>query len=295
MIPFRTRGRPRPPRPATEDVIDICSFWGGSHGYSRAGTSGDGEEEGPRTRRSSRCASSSTTGTRSGPSSGSGRRASASRRPSGINPQEVPGRARRAARGPAGAERQGPLVTAGPATEGPLAWKSHGSTTDPQGVPVNERSGHLPARRLDDPGEGGPGNLHARRGLFLVEALEVGEPQGLELVERQLDLFELRHRHTGRLEVGVSGRTGDAPGAGTTRHVSLRPARRRVHPCRRTDGAGIRDSRCAIVPRHACARRTRRARPRERLASPTIDPIEHMHETLLWRRPWPDAAAHGGA
>ena len=48
---------------------------------------------------------------------------------------------------------------------------------------MDQGVGHLAAGGFENPGEGGAGDAHLRRGLFLVEAVEVGEAQGFQLVE----------------------------------------------------------------------------------------------------------------
>ena len=78
---------------------------------------------------------------------------------------------------------------------------NHGTTFEPECLAVNQRFGHFPPCRLDDPGKRRTGNLHLCRGLFLVLTIEVGQPQGLHFIKRQCYLSQRADRHPGWLEI----------------------------------------------------------------------------------------------
>ena len=61
---------------------------------------------------------------------------------------------------------------------------------DPQGFPVDEGVGDLPACRLDNPAEGLPRNIHPGCSLLLIQTFEIGQPQRLVFVEVQEHLLE---------------------------------------------------------------------------------------------------------
>jgi LysM repeat protein len=78
---------------------------------------------------------------------------------------------------------------------------------------VDERLRDLPVRRRDDAAEGGARDTHAPRRLLLVEPLEVGEPQGLELVESHRDALGLAAAPAGRSEDRCRWLTSDQAAA----------------------------------------------------------------------------------
>jgi hypothetical protein len=84
---------------------------------------------------------------------------------------------------------------------------------------LHQRFGHLTARGLDDPAEGGPRNVHPFRRLILVHALLVRETQRFEFVDRQHDLFELGERNAWRFEVGGVRLLSYAAAEGWSGHV----------------------------------------------------------------------------
>ncbi len=76
----------------------------------------------------------------------------------------------------------------------------------------HQRFGNLPVCRLDHPAEGGPRNAHPLCGLLLVEALEVGQPDGFEFIHRQNDGFQSGQGDSLRFEKGA-GRLALHPSA----------------------------------------------------------------------------------
>jgi hypothetical protein len=69
----------------------------------------------------------------------------------------------------------------------------------------------MPGRFRDVP-EGLAGNSHFRRGLGMVQALQVGETERFELIARQTDLLETGQGNSGRLEI-LAPRTARDPAA----------------------------------------------------------------------------------
>jgi hypothetical protein len=113
-------------------------------------------------------------------------------------------------------------VAAATATEAPLTGERHGAAPDAQGPPLDERFGHLAPGGLDDPRECRARDPHPAGGLILVQALEIRQPQGLELVDAQRDLLESTQRDAGGLEV-ADPRGSDHPArAMRSRHLSVR-------------------------------------------------------------------------
>jgi hypothetical protein len=76
------------------------------------------------------------------------------------------------------------------APELPLADEGHRSPSDAQGASEDEGLGHFAARGLDDARKRGTRDSHPRGSVVLVEALEVGEAEGLQLVDAQGHFFE---------------------------------------------------------------------------------------------------------
>jgi hypothetical protein len=69
--------------------------------------------------------------------------------------------------------------------------------------PLDQRLGDGPAGGGQHAREGRARHAHACCRLFLVQPLQIGQPQGLETVESQLDLLELGHRDALRLECAL--------------------------------------------------------------------------------------------
>jgi hypothetical protein len=76
----------------------------------------------------------------------------------------------------------------------------NGTALHPEGLSVYQGVRDFAVGRLDDPAERRPRHAHRLGGLLLVVALEVREPDRLELIERHDDLFELVHGDADRLE-----------------------------------------------------------------------------------------------
>jgi hypothetical protein len=100
-------------------------------------------------------------------------------------------------------------MTAGFASQGPLAGEVDRTAFDPQDLSSYQGLGRLPAGGPQDAPEGRAGDSHPLGGLILVEALEVRESDRLHLVQGHDHLFEFTVRQTDRQE-GRGGRfTGD--------------------------------------------------------------------------------------
>lgn len=61
-----------------------------------------------------------------------------------------------------------------PAQKPSLVYHFNFSTFNLQSLPVNQGVSDFPVRRLDDAAERGSGDAHPLRGIFLIEALEIG-------------------------------------------------------------------------------------------------------------------------
>ena len=85
----------------------------------------------------------------------------------------------------------------------------HGAPLDAKHLPVNHRIRDLPVRGVHDAAESRSRDAHLPRGLLLVAAVEVGEPDRLELVQGHDDLLEFAQRYAGRLEAREDRSTGD--------------------------------------------------------------------------------------
>jgi hypothetical protein len=74
------------------------------------------------------------------------------------------------------------------------------AAADQDGLAGDQRFGHLGARAFQDAAHCLTGDPHHLSRLFVAQALEIDEPNRLELVDRQPELLELSGRHTCRLE-----------------------------------------------------------------------------------------------
>lgn len=82
----------------------------------------------------------------------------------------------------------------------------HPTALDPEHLPVDEDIGDLPACHFDNPAECLPRNVHPGCRLLLIQSFEIGQPQRLEFVEAQKNLFRTgRRRDSLRLEAGLIG------------------------------------------------------------------------------------------
>jgi len=84
------------------------------------------------------------------------------------------------------------------------------AAADAERQPAAQGAGDLVAGALDDPAEGRAGYVHPLRGLILVEPLEVGEPERLELVECQPYQLKSACPYPGGLEDRDVRSAGDA-------------------------------------------------------------------------------------
>jgi hypothetical protein len=89
---------------------------------------------------------------------------------------------------------------------------------DAQSAAAGQGFSHPAVCRLQDAPEGGPGYAHALGRLLLVEPLAVSQADGLELVEGELDLFELEAWNAGGLEERDRGARANAATSVRARH-----------------------------------------------------------------------------
>jgi hypothetical protein len=75
------------------------------------------------------------------------------------------------------------------AGEGRIGCLDNRTVADDQELALDQRGGDSLPCAGEDPSEGGTGDPHPRGGGFLIEPFEIGEAQGLELVEA--DGFDL--------------------------------------------------------------------------------------------------------
>ncbi len=71
----------------------------------------------------------------------------------------------------------------------------------------------------DDAAERRPGDTHALRGLFVIQAEQVGQAERLHLVETELDGLEPATGHAGRLEPGNRGLFADEAAFAGSHHA----------------------------------------------------------------------------
>lgn len=108
---------------------------------------------------------------------------------------------------------------------------------DAQRFAVQEGVGHFFAGAFDDARERRPRNLHLLGCLLLIQAVEIGQPQRLQFVERQHHFFQRAQRCAGRLEVGRAGRDFDPTFAPRSGHVmNICSLRRMSSVCAGTPG-----------------------------------------------------------
>jgi hypothetical protein len=86
---------------------------------------------------------------------------------------------------------------AGPAALRPAV---HRAALDGEGGALDQGPGHRPASLGEHPAEGGPGDAHPAGGLLVVEALQVGQAQGLEPVQGHPVALEAGEGDPRRLE-----------------------------------------------------------------------------------------------
>jgi hypothetical protein len=86
---------------------------------------------------------------------------------------------------------------------------------------VDQRVRHDRSRRGENPGESGARHVHALGRLFLVQTLQVGQPERFQAVKGQADLLEIPHGDPAGLEGPFFQRSGDLPGVLGSRHGCL--------------------------------------------------------------------------
>ncbi len=84
---------------------------------------------------------------------------------------------------------------------------------------MNKGVRHFPPGQLDNTREGRTGNLHLLRGLLLIEAVEVRQPQGLQFVQRKDHFLQQADRNSGRLEVNDAWLDINMSEAAGSRHI----------------------------------------------------------------------------
>jgi hypothetical protein len=72
---------------------------------------------------------------------------------------------------------------------------------DIDGLAVDDGIGNCLAGPLDNAAESGARNPHAPSGVFVRQALKVGESNRLALIHRQPHLVEVQHGNAARLEI----------------------------------------------------------------------------------------------
>jgi hypothetical protein len=96
------------------------------------------------------------------------------------------------------------------AHECPFVRHDYHTSLNGKHLAVEQSVRHLTSSRFDDPPEGGSGNAHACGRTIMVEALEIREADGLQLVEPELNLLKPASGNTGGLEHGGRGPSVDA-------------------------------------------------------------------------------------
>jgi hypothetical protein len=94
------------------------------------------------------------------------------------------------------------VCPAGLAGEAAQAARLHTvlAAADEDGLAPHEGLCHAGAATLEHAPDGLAGDAHDLGGLFMAQALEIDESDGLELVDAELQLLELASGHAGRLE-----------------------------------------------------------------------------------------------
>jgi hypothetical protein len=95
-----------------------------------------------------------------------------------------------------------PIVAAAVAVQAIAANRVDRAPRDAQSATFGQRIGDLVMGRLENPSEGSPRDPHALGRLLVVEPFAIGEADGLELVEGELDFLGRGTRDTGGFEEG---------------------------------------------------------------------------------------------
>jgi hypothetical protein len=95
-----------------------------------------------------------------------------------------------------------------------------------QGLPLDERFGHLAPRSLDNPAEGRPRDLHPFRRLLVIHPLFVRKAQRLKLVDPQDDLLKVSEWDAARFEIGGVRVLSDAAAKRWSGHIHALSRRR---------------------------------------------------------------------
>jgi hypothetical protein len=87
------------------------------------------------------------------------------------------------------------------ATKQPLSKHCDFTSFNLEGFAADQGIGHFPVGGFDDPAEGGPGDSHALGSLFLIQTLQVGQPDGFKFIDGHHDFVEGHKRDAPGFEV----------------------------------------------------------------------------------------------
>jgi hypothetical protein len=89
---------------------------------------------------------------------------------------------------------------------------------DTQRLPLENRLGDFPARRIQYPAERRPRNTHPFPRRVVIQPLEIRQAQRLRFIEHQAKLLQGAAGYPGGLEECALGQTPDSAAVGSTRH-----------------------------------------------------------------------------
>jgi hypothetical protein len=82
---------------------------------------------------------------------------------------------------------------------------------DIDGFAVNQGIGHRLPRALDDSAECGPGNSHVPAGLLVGHSQQIGQSDGLTLINGKANFLQIKHGNASRLEIAYFRTKRDSP------------------------------------------------------------------------------------
>lgn len=91
---------------------------------------------------------------------------------------------------------------------------------DPQYLAQNQCGGGFLSRAVDNPAKRLTRHVHRCRGLFMIEAVEVRQPQRFKLIQRQHNLFHEPRGNARRFEDGTCRFLADSTTALRPRHTA---------------------------------------------------------------------------